>query len=300
MAVDFSFPAWLRDQHSFADSLAKGAAVGSAIASNVYRNRALSAQIQMEGEQMAYRNRDLDMKQELLKLKLDGEMNEKQGMVEVGKVLSEIAANGDWTNPGARAKFFGVVAKYPNIAKSPVFDNLIQNFQAADTAKARAELETQRQEAITGRNESNIDARFTALNERFDQVLQLEGVKAENRKELEGLRNELNMLRDQFKPLSSGSDRFDLPYSKQLEYQARLDSINDDLKYIRDPKGRDDAIKALTKEYEQYRIDRRGEKPAAAPSTSGGTRVRDKASGKEFIYRGNAADIPPDKYEVLP
>lgn len=51
MAVDFSFPAWLRDQHSFADSLAKGAQVGAIIANNRYRNQALAAQaIQAERE----------------------------------------------------------------------------------------------------------------------------------------------------------------------------------------------------------------------------------------------------------
>lgn len=247
-----------------------------------------------------YRSELLKIQRETLDLKRLSEVQTAQGMVDLSKTLSEISHNDEWDKPAGSEKFWRTIAKHPSLRNSPHFDNLVGNFTSARQAAARAELEAGRQTAITERNTANIDARFTALNERFDQVLQLEGVKAENRKELEGLRNDLNMLRDQFKPLSSGSDRFDLPYSKQLEYQARLDSINDDLKYIRDPKGRDDAIKALTKEYEQYRIDRRGEKPAAAPSTSGGTRVRDKASGKEFIYRGNAADIPSDKYEVLP
>lgn len=58
MAIDFSFPAWLRDQHSFADSLLKGAQVGAIIANNRYRNQALAAQA-IEAE----RNYDLREKQ---------------------------------------------------------------------------------------------------------------------------------------------------------------------------------------------------------------------------------------------
>jgi hypothetical protein len=41
---DFSFPAWMRETHSFADSLMKGAQVGAIVANNRYRNQALAAQ----------------------------------------------------------------------------------------------------------------------------------------------------------------------------------------------------------------------------------------------------------------
>lgn len=172
----------------------------------------------------AYRERVLKLQKDTLDLKKASELQMGEGMVEVGKVLSEIAANGDWTNPQARAKFFGVISRYPSITKSPIYDNLLQNFQAADTAAARATLETERQAAITDRTQSAIDARFQALDLKFENMIKMEGVKAENRTQLEEFRNELNMLRDQFKP-QSGS-HYDLPYSQQILMKSELDEVN--------------------------------------------------------------------------
>lgn len=39
--------------------------------------------------------------------------------------------------------------------------------------------------------------------------------------------------------------------------------------------------------------------PVAAPASAGGVTVRDNATGRTFIYGGNPADIPTDKYSII-
>lgn len=146
-----------------------------------------------------------------------------------------------------KAKILGAV---PELAQD-YFDTTDPDERRTILQRAREQYVKQQPASIAA------ESRIAMMEQRLAQMLAVEGVKAENRKELEALRTDLQMLRDQNKPLSSGSDRFDLPYTKQLEYQARLESIQNDLRYLKDPKGRDDAIKALTKEYEEFRIDRR-------------------------------------------
>lgn len=80
---DFSFPAWLRETHSFADSLAKGAQVGSIIANNRYRNQALAAQaidaernyaLREKSLQIDQEQRDIMMKSKLLEMETNKQM----------------------------------------------------------------------------------------------------------------------------------------------------------------------------------------------------------------------------------
>lgn len=59
---DFSFPAWLTQQHSFADSLLKGAQVGSIIANNRYRNQALAAQAIDAERNYALREKEISVR----------------------------------------------------------------------------------------------------------------------------------------------------------------------------------------------------------------------------------------------
>lgn len=329
MAVDFSFPEWMVRQHTFAGALARGAQVGQAIANARYRNQALAAQAVQSEREYALRERQLDSQQrtadlsfqlqsqlvkdqsedkaaitgwiqERNKLPMEERLSMKWPALKLAQsyeIINKVADNDRMVyersvlgqSAAARAKIFGAV---PELAED--------YFHATDPIEKREILRQAREQYVKQQPASiAAESRVLMMQDKLDQMMAMEGIKQENRLELEGLRNELNMLRDQFKPLSSGSDRFDLPYSKQLEYEARLKAINEDLKYLRDPKGRDDAIKALTKEYEPHRIDRRSG-ASTPPKSSGATRIRDKATGKEFLYRGNAADIPADKYEVLP
>lgn len=261
------------------------------------------AEVQKEN---AYRNEVLRLQKETQFLKQVSELQINQGMVEVGKVLSEIADAEDWASPQAEAKFYDVVAKNPAITRSPNFDNLASIFSNARKAKETADLARERfdtqlaiQDEITARNQSNIESRFELLNQRLEGMTRLEGLKAEHQKELAEVRGEIQMLRDQFKPLSTSSDRFDLPYSLQKEYDARLEAISNDLTLLKKPQEKQAQIKALRSEYEPYRIDRR--RPASATTNqSSGTRIRNKATGKEFIYRGDPKDIPVDQYDLLP
>lgn len=215
----------------------------------------------------AYRDRVLQLQRDSFELKRQSELQANEGMVEVGKVLSEIAETGDWTNPAARSRFFSVVARYPAVTKSPIYDNLLQNFQAADTAQARAALEAERQGAITERSQAAIDARFQTLTQRFDNLLTMEGVKAENRKELEAVRAEFQMLRDQLKP-QSGS-HYDLPYSTQILMKSELDELS---RRIRDEGLSTDEAAVIRRQIEtKYRTS------GQPPEQPKGGRVRVKA-----------------------
>lgn len=185
------------------------------------------AEVQKEN---AYRNEVLRLQKETQFLKQVSELQINQGMVEVGKVLSEIADAEDWASPQAEAKFYDVVAKNPAITRSPNFDNLASIFSNARKAKEMSALAQQRfdtqlaiQDAITARNQASIESRFDLLGQRLEGMEKMEGIKSENAKSLAELRGELQMLRDQLKP-QSGS-HYDLPYSQQIMMKSELDEV---------------------------------------------------------------------------
>lgn len=86
---DFSFPEWMLRQNTFADSLTKGAAVGSAIANARYRNQALAAQaIQSEREydlrekQLASQNRTADLNHKLQSQLIEDQASDKAAITD--------------------------------------------------------------------------------------------------------------------------------------------------------------------------------------------------------------------------
>lgn len=123
----------------------------------------------------AYRNRVLQLQQETMELKRVSELQSREGMVEMGRVLSEISVNGDWTNPAAKAKFFDVVTRYPALASSPIYDNLLQTFQAAEDNKLRRDLANQQttQGFAPGPLEKDIEYYKTVLAEGDPEIVRL-------------------------------------------------------------------------------------------------------------------------------
>lgn len=123
----------------------------------------------------AYRDRVLQLQQETMELKRVSELQSREGMVEMGRVLSEISVNGDWTNPAAKAKFFDVVTRYPALASSPIYDNLLQTFQAAEDNKLRRDLANQQstQGFAPGPLEKDIEYYRRVLSEGDPEIIAL-------------------------------------------------------------------------------------------------------------------------------
>lgn len=229
----------------------------------------LQAGFQM-AQQVIQNNRQLralQLQEEARRLALDEKERVAQGAVEVTRVLAEMGQSGDYTSPALQSKFWDAVSKNPKFATSPAFKDILDTFQNAEQAKARAALEQTRQQAITDRSDSAIQSRFDLLTQRLDSMTQLEGVKQDGRTALAELKNELNMLRDQLKPTRPGEIFHDLS-------EADLAQMKSDLA-------------ALDKMYEKGRIKGKG----------GGLFSNDPKTTPEQEYQAERAAIQK-KYEA--
>lgn len=146
---DFSFPAWLTQQHSFADSLAKGAAVGSAIANNRYRNQALAAQAIDAERGYALRERSLQVDQEqkdiMIKSKLlEMETNKQMLADQVSdkETLSSWIAERNQLSPEERLNMSIPSLRLPASfnAANQIFDNDRLAYQQSLAGKAQTAL----------------------------------------------------------------------------------------------------------------------------------------------------------------
>jgi len=178
------------------------------------------------GAQISQRNRALALEERAAELKLQADFDTKQGLVDMGQTLSEIAKSGDWTSPENKAKFWATASRHPAIMKSPAFKELTENFENADKAKAASELWQERlgsQEAVA---QTKVDASLNAMQMRMDNLLKMEDIRQEHRKELEGVRSEFNLLRDSLKPTRTGQLVHDLPEADLVALRSELTTLD--------------------------------------------------------------------------
>lgn len=148
------------------------------------------------------------------------------GMMELGSVMAEGAQNNAYAEPEWESKFWNTAKKYPQLMGTTEFRGLTSTIENAKQAKAKAEITSLTQDAISERNQSAIQSRFDLLGQRLDGMAQMEGIKQENREELTTLRNDLNILRDSLKPTRTGQLVHDLPETDLVALRSELTTLD--------------------------------------------------------------------------
>lgn len=179
----------------------------------------------------------MDLNFQMKRAELRAYENLAEGNAQLATALSETA--GKWTEPESKARFWGIASKYPTVMKSPQFKELVDNFQLADTAKARHDYlqsqiggrENLENIRIGGREdleETKFQNRAALQDEKYGYLAELQ----EDSQEARALRDEIihgyNLERDAKKPNQSAGKKYDMPYSVELKYRAMLNAINKD------------------------------------------------------------------------
>lgn len=167
----------------------------------------------------------MDIDGQLAQTKIIAQEQIAAGHAELGQILSEIGATGDWSNPSAKARFWATAAKHPQLMKDPSFKELTQTFELADQAKLRSELlRTQvdsRMDLETVRQQNRLEQLNTRLSRMADMKQDDQAFKLE----IEGLLQEHRLERDRAKASTSGSERFDLNKSDEIAFRSKLASL---------------------------------------------------------------------------
>lgn len=183
------------------------------------------AQIAQRQQQINQQNRELLLREAAEKSKYNTLRQQAEGTVALGIILEQATEKNAWTAPETRAKVYSLTKQYPWLANTDLFKGAIQSFDNADKAEARLQLETERQTAITDRNQASIESRFDLLGQRIDAMTQMEGIKNENRTALTELKSELDIIRDAMKPRTLRPERYDLNESDRMLMKSELDAI---------------------------------------------------------------------------
>lgn len=249
MAIDFSFPAWLREQHSFADSLLKGAQVGSIIANNRYRNQALAAQAIDAERNYALREKALTVDQEqkdiMIKSKLlEMETNKQMLADQVSdkETLAPWIAERNEKSQEERLsmRIPAMRTKYGMDAVNQIADNDRMTYQQSLAGKAQTALAlrlgkidgdyvqqyidepdpTRKREILTA-GEAAAAAKAEALRAVAPTIaaenrLSIAKFRAGTQEKLVNLRGDINLMRDQLK-IGAASDLEDRRQLGRLE-----------------------------------------------------------------------------------
>lgn len=214
MAISSELPVFLRERVRFTDH------------SSTLQDIQVGAQMAQQAREEQRLNRAQQLNEEAKRMAMDEKERIAAGAVEVTRVLSEMGQTGGYTDPALQSKFWDAVSRNPKFAASPAFKDILDTFQYAEQAKARAQLETTRQDAIGERNQASITSRFDLLSQRLDGMLQMEGVRQDGRKAIEELKNDLNMLRDSLKPTRVGALVHDLPEADLVAMRSELGALD--------------------------------------------------------------------------
>lgn len=184
-----------------------------------------AAQMFQLGVQMAQHKRAMAYKEQILAAEQEAKMQTAEGHAALGQVLARGA--GRWTDPEVKREFWETASRYPALMKHPSFRELTQNFELADTAKARADLFGQRQE---GALDLATEKHMLKLDEIEAKYAEMEkfAVGSQERKDAHAvIQNDLRMLRDSRRPRSVESDRFNLSKSDEISYRNELAVLKD-------------------------------------------------------------------------
>lgn len=238
-------------------------------------NQALQA-IQIGAHAGQQQRRTALMEREQL-LEREAELKTREGMAELGVVLSEISDSGDWTLPENKKKFWGVAAKHPYVMKHPSFRDIVDNFQQADAAKSNLEKLDATYDLRSEELDQRHDNRLIELDRQYENMLSRQNLAHESRIEIEKLRQQLQVERDALKPTTQRPERFDLDESDRIDYAARVEGLKEWLKAQPTNKKNPDApyqqytekLNALNKEFEPRKKKRTvGQPVGAAPAAT--------------------------------
>lgn len=254
----------------------------------VSRDLQAGAQLAQQQQQINQRNRELVMRQAAEKLKYDMMRQQAEGQVALGIIMEQATQKNAWTAPETRSKVYSLTKQYPWLANTDLFKTTIQNFENADKSEARLLLETERQTAITDRNQASIESRFDLLGQRIDAMTQMEGIRHENRTALTELKSELDIIRDAMKPRTLRPERYDLNESDRMLMKSELDAVDAAQKNLEiDNAEAQRQRDAIDVKFKKRAVSSTSEQLAPAPAS--GAPITTKAqydqlpSGTEFI-----------------
>lgn len=172
-------PAWLTQQHSFADSLLKGVQAGSIIANTRYRNQALAAQaidaernyaLREKALQVDQQQRDIMVKSKLLEMEANKQMLTDQ--VSDKAVLSSWISARNKLSPEGRLNMPVPDLKLPASfnAANQIYDNDRLAYQHSEKGRAEAAMDLAVKQIppsyrLRYYNEPDLDARMQILTE---------------------------------------------------------------------------------------------------------------------------------------
>lgn len=167
----------------------------------------------------------LDIEAQIASSKLAAQEQVAAGHAELGQILSEIGANGAWSSPEAKSRFWGAAAKHPQLMKDPSFKELTQTFELADTAALRKQLlDAQiggRVDLESVRQQNRMESLTTRLDRMSDMKMDDQAFKVE----MEGLLQDHRLERDKAKATTAGDTRFDLNKSDEIAFRSKLASL---------------------------------------------------------------------------
>lgn len=167
----------------------------------------------------------LDVESTLAQSKLAAQEQVAAGHAELGQILSEIGAKGDWSNPEAKSRFWGAAAKHPQLMKDPSFKELTQTFELADSAALRKQLLDAQIGGRMGLEDAKQENRIDILNARLDNLSKMKLDDQQFRVKFEELLQENRIERDKAKSTTAGDTRFDLNKSDEIALRSKLASL---------------------------------------------------------------------------
>lgn len=254
MEVSSELPAWLQRRVAYDNNSTTAQDIQS------------GAQLYQQSQENRQRAQQFAIQQEAKRLSLEGQKHVASGAIELGRLMEEGGRKNLYAEPEFEGRLWSIGQRYPQLLDSDTFKGAAKVLDNAKDAKLRAELTNITQTNITERTQANIEARLNNL------LVQIEG-----RKDLEGVRGEINMIRDQLKgSIQSGLQTQKDDAASELEAQREEGRINrqriglENTLSVLDAKGEQaehlreiqhdldvkrDALKPRTKRPEQYDLD---------------------------------------------
>lgn len=310
---DFSFPNWMLQQNTFADSLLKGVQAGSAIANTRYRNQALAAQaidternyaLREKSLQIDQEQRDIMMKSRLLEMETNKQMFADQ--VADKEALSGWIAERNKLSPEERLNM-----PIPNLrlpasfnAANQIYDNDRMSYQQGLAGKVQTALalrlgkidadyvqqyinepDPERKREILATGETAAAAKAEALKAVAPTIAaesreRLAKFRADTQEKLVGLRGDINLMRDQLRSEAA----LDLEGERQL---GRLDLL--DRRYER-LAGLQEDSQAFKTEFAKLQSELGVVRDSLKPSTGGAARF-DMPYSRQLVMQSELKEV---------
>jgi hypothetical protein len=187
--VDSNIPRWLQERVSF----------NAPPTSSVSQDIALGANLYQQQQQNRRQQQESALRQEALRLKMEGDTFVKAGAIELGRLMEKGGREGSYATDQFEGELWSLGQRFPQLIESDTFKGAAKVVENAKMAKNRAATTEYIQTELTRRNEDNINSRYDLLNRRIDGALEKTDLTADRREELERLKGELTATRDELK-----------------------------------------------------------------------------------------------------